>query len=115
LAKNQVIPLLFNNTVTGKNVSLVVKKDDLHKAVNVVHGQIFGMAKRINLALFGHGNVGGTLIEQLLDSQKNIEERKGIQLRIFAVANSKRVLLGAGGIGADWRQRLEKEGRPYLP
>src|SRR5690606_22839720 len=115
LAKNQVVPLLFNNTVTGKNVSLVVKKADLHKAVNVVHGQIFGIAKRINLALFGHGNVGGTLIEQILGSQQNIEERKGIGLRIFAVANSRKLLLDAAGIGPDWRQRLETEGRAYAP
>ena len=32
LIKNQVVPLLFNNTVSGKNVSLVVKKADLPKA-----------------------------------------------------------------------------------
>lgn len=113
LAKNQVIPLLFNNTVTGKNVSMVVKKSDLTKAVNVVHGQIFGIAKRINLALFGHGNVGGTLIEQILGSEKSIEERKGIDLRVFAVANSRKVLLDASGIGSDWKVRLEKEGKPY--
>jgi homoserine O-acetyltransferase len=113
LAKNQVIPLLFNNTVTGKNVSMVVKKSDLTKAVNVVHGQIFGIAKRINLALFGHGNVGGTLIEQILGSEKSIEERKGIDLRVFAVANSRKVLLDASGIGSDWKKRLEKEGKPY--
>jgi len=113
LAKNQVIPLLFNNTVTGKNVSMVVKKSDLTKAVNVVHGQIFGIAKRINLALFGHGNVGGTLIEQILGSEKSIEERKGIDLRVFAVANSRKVLLDASGVGSDWKVRLEKEGKPY--
>jgi homoserine dehydrogenase len=81
--------------------------------VNVIHGQIFGIAKRINLALFGHGNVGGTLIEQILDSEKSIEERKGIDLRVFAVANSKKVLLDASGIGADWKDRLQKEGVPY--
>ncbi len=113
LAKNQVIPLLFNNTVTGKNVSMVVKKTDLHKAINVIHGQIFGIAKKINLALFGHGNVGGTLIKQLLDSNKSIEERKGIDLKVFAVANSKKVLLDAKGIGSNWAKRLEKEGKPY--
>ncbi|MBO0331513.1 bifunctional aspartate kinase/homoserine dehydrogenase I [[Muricauda] lutisoli] len=113
LAKNQVIPLLFNNTVTGKNVSMVVKKSDLHKAINVIHGQIFGIAKKINLALFGHGNVGGTLISQILDSEKSIEERKSIDLKVFAVANSRKVLLDASGVGSDWKERLEKEGQPY--
>ena len=33
LIKNKITPLLFNNTVTGKNVSLVVKKEQLNKAI----------------------------------------------------------------------------------
>tara|TARA_E500000318_G_scaffold109539_1_gene122738 strand:- start:548 stop:3022 length:2475 start_codon:yes stop_codon:yes gene_type:complete len=113
LAKNQITPLLFNNTVTGKNVSMVVKKSDLHKAINVIHGQIFGIAKKINLALFGHGNVGSTLISQILNSKNNIEDRKSIDLKVFAVANSRKVLLDASGVGGDWKKRLEKEGQPY--
>ncbi|MCA0958043.1 bifunctional aspartate kinase/homoserine dehydrogenase I [Muricauda ruestringensis] len=114
LVKNQITPLLFNNTVTGKNVSMVMKKTDLHKAINVIHGQIFGIAKKINLALFGHGNVGGTLIHQILDSKNTIEDRKSIDLKIFAVSNSTKVLLDASGIGADWKERLETEGQPYF-
>lgn len=42
LITNGVVPLLFNNTVSGKNVSLVVNKSDLNKALNVIHGQVFG-------------------------------------------------------------------------
>nr|WP_298930481.1 bifunctional aspartate kinase/homoserine dehydrogenase I [uncultured Allomuricauda sp.] len=113
LVKNQIVPLLFNNTVSGKNVSLVVKKSDLHKAINVVHGQIFGIAKKINLAIFGHGNVGATLIDQILDSEKNIELRKGIDLRVFAVSNSRKVLLNANGIAKSWKKDLDTGGKPY--
>ncbi len=113
LVKNQIVPLLFNNTVSGKNVSLVVKKSDLHKAINVVHGQIFGIAKKINLAIFGHGNVGATLIDQILDSQKNIELRKGIDLSVFAVSNSRKVLLNANGVTKSWEKDLDTEGKPY--
>ena len=51
LIKNQITPLLFNNTVTGKNVSLVVKENELYKAVNVIHGQVFGIAKKVNIAI----------------------------------------------------------------
>jgi homoserine O-acetyltransferase len=107
LIRNQVVPLLFNNAVTGRNVSLVVRKEDMLKALNVVHGQIFGISKKINLALFGLGKVGGTLVGQLLDSADQIEARKGIRLRIVAMANSSRMLLDPAGIGRDWRQRLE--------
>jgi homoserine dehydrogenase/predicted amino acid-binding ACT domain protein len=113
LIKNQIIPLLFNNTVTGKNISLVVKKSDLHKALNVMHGQIFGVSKKVNLAIFGHGNVGGTLLNQVLGASKNIEKRKGIQLRVFALGNSKTLLLKNDGIGRNWKTAMEEDGKPY--
>ena len=113
LIKNQIIPLLFNNTVSGKNVSLVLKKSDLHKALNVMHGQIFGISKKVNLAIFGHGNVGGTLIDQILKSSETISKRKGIDLKVFAVANSKKILLNKKGIPKSWKSSIEAKGILY--
>ena len=113
LIKNQVVPLLFNNTVSGKNVSLVVKKSDLNKALNVMHGQIFGISKKINLAIFGHGNVGGTLIDQVLKSTKTIEKRKSIDLRVFAVANSRKLYLDKKGIPKNWKSTIAEKGKAY--
>ncbi|WP_109438853.1 bifunctional aspartate kinase/homoserine dehydrogenase I [Aquimarina sp. AU119] len=113
LIKNQVIPLLFNNTVTGATISLVVKKEQLHRALNVIHGEIFEIAKKINLAIFGHGLVGGTLIEQILKSSEQIEKRKKINLNIFAVANSKKVLLDKNGINEHWKNSIDEKGISY--
>ncbi|MEO0573405.1 MAG: bifunctional aspartate kinase/homoserine dehydrogenase I [Bacteroidota bacterium] len=113
LIKNKITPLLFNNTFSGRNVSLVLQKKDLHKALNVVHGQLFGVAKKVNLAVFGHGTVGGTLLDQLFQSKGEIESRKDIALNVFAVANSKRVLLSKNTIDKDWRGQLQAEGQPY--
>jgi homoserine O-acetyltransferase len=111
LIRNQIVPLLFNNTVTGKNVSLVVKKAQLHKALNVIHGEIFEVYKKINIAIFGHGNVGGTLIDQILHSAASIEERKKIKLNVFAVANSRKLLLNSDGIAEDWNEKLQASGK----
>ena len=113
LIKNQIIPLLFNNTVSGKNVSLVLKKSDLHKALNVMHGQIFGIRKKVNLAIFGHGNVGGTLIDQILKSSETIAKRKGIDLNVFAIANSRKLLLNKKGIPKSWKSAIETKGVTY--
>ena len=113
LIKNQIVPLLFNNTVSGKNISLVVRKADLHKALNVMHGQIFGISKKVNLAVFGHGNVGGTLLDQILGASKNIEKRKGIYLNVFAIGNSKKLLLNKNGITSNWRKDLKEKGQQY--
>ncbi|PKQ46442.1 bifunctional aspartate kinase/homoserine dehydrogenase I [Confluentibacter flavum] len=107
LIKNQIVPLLFNNTVTGKNVSLVVKKDQLHKAMNVIHGEIFGISKKINIVIFGHGGVGGALINQILKSKGDIENRKGINLNVFAIANSKKLLLNKRGVDINWKDAIK--------
>ncbi|QQY82445.1 bifunctional aspartate kinase/homoserine dehydrogenase I [Tamlana sp. s12] len=107
LIKNQITPLLFNNTVTGKNVSLVVKKHDLHKAVNVIHGEVFGISKKINIVIFGHGGVGGALINQILKSKDDIEKRKGINLNMFAIANSKKQLLSKNGVELTWEDDIK--------
>ena len=107
LIKNHITPILINNTVTGENVCLVVKKSDLNKAVNVIHGEIFGVSKNINIAVFGKGLVGGTLINQILKSKENIINRKNINLNIFAVANSSKVLLNKNGVSESWAADLE--------
>jgi len=113
LIKNQIVPLLFNNTVTGKNVSLVVRKSQLHKALNVIHGEIFGIAKKINIVIFGHGLVGGTLIDQILKSKAAIEKRKNVALTIFAVANSRKVLFNKKGVTKKWSDKIQQDGVVY--
>lgn len=113
LIKNKIVPILFNNTVTGKNVSLVVKKSELNKALNVIHGEIFGVSKKINIAIFGHGLVGGTLINQILESTAAIEKRKDIKLNVFAIANSKKLLLNKNGVTSDWKNDIQKDGLEY--
>ncbi|MCG9794177.1 bifunctional aspartate kinase/homoserine dehydrogenase I [Flavobacterium algicola] len=113
LIRNNIVPILFNNTVTGKNVSLVVQKTELKKALNVIHGEIFGVAKKINLVIFGHGLVGGTLINQILESADAIEKRKGVKLNIFAIANSKSALLNNHGVSLDWKNELQNSGVAY--
>ncbi|WP_026728533.1 bifunctional aspartate kinase/homoserine dehydrogenase I [Flavobacterium denitrificans] len=113
LIKNKIVPILFNNTVTGKNVSLVVKKEELNKALNVIHGEIFGVSKKINIAIFGHGLVGGTLINQILESASAIEKRKDIKLNVFAIANSKKLLLNKNGVTSNWKNDIQTKGEAY--
>jgi len=113
LIRNQIVPLLINNAVTGRNVSLVLKTEKLHKALNVIHGEIFGVSRRINLVIFGKGTVGATLIDQVIAAHDNILHRKNISLRIVAIANSQQLLTNAKGIGNNWRSAFDKEAVPY--
>lgn len=108
LSFNKVHPVLINNTITGDNICLVLEKKDLNKAVNVIHGQIFGVSKNINIAIFGVGLVGGTLIEQVLESKKDVLKRRNINLNIFALANSKQLFLNKEGVDSDWQTALKE-------
>lgn len=113
LIRNKITPILLNNTVTGRNISLVINKSEFKRALNVIHGEVFGVSKKINIAIFGHGIVGGTLIEQIIESTDKIEAKKGIKLNVFAIANSKKVLLNKFGIDTNWKNALEKKGETY--
>lgn len=113
LIRNQIVPLLINNAATGKNVGLVLHASHLHKALNVIHGEIFGVSRRINLVIFGKGTVGGTLIAQLIAAHESLLKRKNLSLRIIAIANSTRMLTAAKGVGGDWEATFEREAQPY--
>lgn len=113
LIRNQIIPLLINNAVTGNNVSVVVHNHQLQKALNVIHGEIFSISKRVNLVIFGRGTVGGTLIKQLFEAKEDILSRKNISLRIVAVANSNKALFNPQGVTTDEYQSFEELSQPY--
>ena len=72
----------------------------------VIHGELFESPKQIHLAIFGHGTVGKTLINQILESREEIIKRKNIQLNIVAIANSRKILLNKKGISHTWEQDL---------
>ena len=108
LSKNNIDLLLINNTLNGKNISLVVKNEFTTKTVNIIHSQIFGVTKKINIAIFGKGNVGGSLINQILKSQEQIAKRKQTKLNIFALAGTQHILLDKNGITENWRSDYEK-------
>jgi len=110
LAKNGIVPLLINSTVTGDNIFLVLRQKDLRKAANVIHSKIFGVSTSINLVLFGKGQVGSELIEQIISHRDDIEARRGVHLSIVAIADSQRVVFSAAGLGSNWRDELANHG-----
>lgn len=71
------------------------------------------MSKKLNVLVFGCGNVGGTLIDQIQDTEDGILERRNLRINIFGVANSKKALLDNHGIGRGWRADFDAHAQPY--
>ena len=70
--------------------------------------------KTINITIFGKGLVGGTLINQLLESHQSVLRRKKFLLNIFSISDSKRVLLSKNGISKNWENDLQTFGSEEL-
>ena len=113
LVRNQLTPLLFNNSPSGRQVSLLFREEEAEKALRVVHGQLYGTAKRINLILFGKGKVGGTLLDQLLKEAPNLKARKQIDLKVIGILNSSKACLLEEGLPTQWRSYFEENAQPY--
>lgn len=115
LARNNVFPLILNQNSAEKRVNIVVASSQDEKSKNIIEAEIFGSPKTVHLALFGHGNVGSVLIEQILESSEEIKRRKKLDLKIFAVSNSRKYIFDKKGISADWKNEIENSGRIASP
>ncbi|WP_244428537.1 hypothetical protein [Flavobacterium sp. B17] len=112
LARNNVFPLLLNQIAAEKRVNIVVTSSQDEKAKNIIESEISKKPKTVHLAIIGHGNVGKTLIEQVLESSEEIKRRKKIDLKVVAVANSKRMAFNKKGFDSNWSNDVLAAGSP---
>ena len=109
LVRNRILPILLSNSVPENTLCLLVRDDEeREKALKVIHGELFERPKRIYLAVIGHGTVGGAFIGQIIQQRELLIAQKNIDLRIFAIADSRHLLLSPSGAGADWATELER-------
>ncbi len=106
LARNNIFPLILNQVAAENRVNIIVTSGQDEKAKNIIEAEIFGKPKTVHLAIIGHGNVGGTLIDQVLESSEEIKRRKKLDLKIVAIANSKKLALNRDGIGNNWNDEV---------
>ena len=108
LVRNRILPILLSNSVPENTLCLLVRDDEeREKALKVIHGELFERPKRIHLAVIGHGTVGGAFIGQIIQQREQLIVQKNIDLRIFAIADSRHLLLTTAGADADWSAQLE--------
>ncbi len=106
LRRNKIWLHLISNSISGAHISLVIDNSNLKKAVNVVHSQVFGAIKTLNLFAFGKGTVGGKLLDQIVATSEEITARRNLQINIIGVADSQRAVINPAGLGSNWRAEL---------
>lgn len=73
-------------------------QEDITKALRAVHARFFLSATCLNLAVVGPGLVGGELLDQMQNQCHKLQKQYKLDVRVLAIASSKRILLSDTGV-----------------
>ncbi len=100
-----------------RNISAVINKADVKKALNVLHEEFFETTyKQINLFIAGVGNVGSKLIAQLHQQHHYLLHHLRLNIRVIGMANSRKMLFNEEGIDLNtWKEAMQQGETMELP
>ena len=100
------------------NISVIISKTDLSKAVNAVHDAFYAdLKKTLHIFCLGTGNIGKTLFRQLQEQMPFLAENNDLQVKVMGISNTRKMLLNPDGIDlATWEEELDaQEVKASLP
>jgi len=94
------------------NISVIIGKEDLAKALNAVHDAFFAeLKKTLHVFNIGTGNIGATLFKQLEDQHDFLLDKNDIEIKVVGISNSRKMLFNSEGVELNnWSAELEKNG-----
>ncbi|HEX8941943.1 MAG TPA: bifunctional aspartate kinase/homoserine dehydrogenase I [Gemmatimonadaceae bacterium] len=96
-----------------RNISVVIDGTDMQRALRAAHSGLYLSSQTLSIGLVGAGSVGGEFLRQLNSQLARLKQDFDVDLRVRAVATSKRMLLADRAIDLDrWSQTLESNGEP---
>ncbi len=94
------------------NISVIIAKEDLSKAVNAVHDAFYtALNKTLHIFCLGTGNIGQTLFKQLLLQMPFLADNNDLQVKVMGISNTRKMLLSPNGIALEnWEETLNAQG-----
>ena len=115
LGRNNINISAIAQGASERNISCVIDASHQVRALNAIHQAFFETRKSLALVVVGVGNIGGTLLQQLHDQHAYLRAH-GFDVKVIGLANSKRFVLSADGIGLGrWRDTLMASRRRMNP
>ena len=115
LGRNNINVNAIAQGASERNISCVIDGGQQGRALNAIHQAFFEPRKRLDLVVVGVGNIGGALLQQLRQQRHYLLSR-GFDVRVVAVANSRKFAVSAGGIDlGDWKSTLGGSRREMTP
>ena len=97
-----------------RNISAVIRSSESGKALRSLHSSFFLSAQTLSIGLFGPGNIGGTLLDQLAAESERLRREFDLDIRIRGIATSKKMLLSESGIDLSaWREEFSRKSVVY--
>lgn len=117
MGRNGINVIACAQGASETNISFVISKDSLRKALNVIHDSFFLSEYNVlNVFLTGVGLVGRNLLEQIRTQQNYLLQHKNLQLRIVGLSNSRHCIFERHGIDlAHWEEALNAATEPSSP
>ncbi|MFL9843498.1 bifunctional aspartate kinase/homoserine dehydrogenase I [Flavobacterium rhizosphaerae] len=111
LGKNNINIRAIAQGASERNISAVIDKKDVKKALNTLHETFFEDATvQLNLYVMGVGNVGKKFIEQIQAQAKYLKKNLKMNVRIAGMANSRTMYFDEDGIDLKKWQELLPQG-----
>lgn len=94
------------------NISVIINKEDLSKALNAVHDAFFAeLKKTLHVFNIGTGNIGSTLFSQLHKQHAFLEEQNDIEVKVVGISNSRRMYFNVNGVDlGNWKEEMDANG-----
>lgn len=117
LGSNGINVIACAQGASETNISFVIDKKSLRKALNVIHDSFFlSESQVLNLFLVGIGNVGRSLLSQISKQQEELLRNKNLRLNVVGIASSKRAIFDRNGLDtADAPNLLKEKGIDASP
>ena len=106
LGRARVNILAIAQGSSERNISVAIDSADATKALRAAHAGFWLSPQTFAVGVIGPGNVGAALLDQLRAAQPQLLGKANLDLRLRAIASSKKMLLDERGISGDWRERF---------
>jgi aspartokinase/homoserine dehydrogenase 1 len=105
LAQSAVNVIAIAQGASEYNITVVVSKKDVNKALQAVHGRFYLSKTAISVGLVGPGLVGKTLLRQMKEQIQTLRDEFQVELQIVAITGGRKMLLSNDAIDLDnWEE-----------
>lgn len=99
LGKNGISVVATAQGSSELNISTVIHRHDLDKALNALHQSFFlSDVKTLSVFMVGTGLIGKTLLKQITDHKDFLKNHRSLEINVVGVANTRKMIFDKDGI-----------------